>query len=407
MTNSPADARRSANTALAVTLGIQVFTALASAATAVLAPEIARDMGVPTQLVGVFVGLMFVGSMAASLASGYFIATYGAIRVSQICVLICAAGISFIAVLPPSGATFLAVAAVVVGIGYGAITPASSDVLTRTAPPDRMALTFSIKQTGVPAGAALAGAALPPLALGVGWRSTLFCAAVLGLVIAAIAESTRRRLDVRREAPRFSGATLIAPLVTVMQHSLLRELALVGFFYAAMQVCLMSFLVVYLAESVQYSLVAAGAALTTASVGGIVGRLLWGAVADRWVAPRKLLAMIGVGAGICAIVAATFSAEWPQTALFVVAAFFGAFATGWNGVQLAEVARNAPTGTAGSITGASGFVTFAGLMIGAPLFAVCATATHSYRAGYVLFGVACLFCGVVLLIRRRDPNPGS
>ena len=298
MTNSPTDARRSANTALAVTLGIQVFTALASAATAVLAPEIARDMGVPTQLVGVFVGLMFVGSMAASLASGYFIATYGAIRVSQICVLICAAGISFIAVLPPSGATFLAVAAVVVGIGYGAITPASSDVLTRTAPPDRMALTFSIKQTGVPAGAALAGAALPPLALfaiamalGVGWRSTLFCAAVLGLVIAAIAESTRRRLDVRREALRFSGATLIEPLVTVMQHSLLRELALVGFFYAGMQVCLMSFLVVYLAESVQYSLVAAGAALTTASVGGIVGRLLWGAVADRCVAPPNRTAV--------------------------------------------------------------------------------------------------------------------
>jgi hypothetical protein len=65
---------------------------LASSATAVLAPEIARDFGLPAKLVGVFVGLLYVGSMTATLASGHFIARHGAIRVSQLCVLICAAG---------------------------------------------------------------------------------------------------------------------------------------------------------------------------------------------------------------------------------------------------------------------------------------------------------------------------
>ena len=38
----------------------------------------------------------------------------------------------------------------------------------------------------------------------------------------------------------------------------------------------MSFLVVYLTESLGYSLVAAGFALTVANLGGIVGRILWG-----------------------------------------------------------------------------------------------------------------------------------
>jgi predicted MFS family arabinose efflux permease len=391
---------RAANVALAVTLAIQVFTALTGAATAVLAPEIGRDLGVPTRLVGIFVSLMFVGSMVASLASGYFISTYGAIRVSQVCVLICALGIAIIALLPPQAAPLLALAALILGIGYGAITPASSEILARTASPERMALTFSIKQTGVPGGAALAGALLPPLALNIGWRPALFCTAASGLAIAAIAQSTRRRLDNPQVTTAFSIATLITPLFTVLKHPVLRELALVGFVYSAMQVCLMSFLVVYLAESLGYSLVAAGAALTTAGVGGIAGRLLWGAVADRWVRPRRLLGIIGVGAATAAYAAACFSNAWPPVALLAVAAIFGAFATGWNGVQLSQVARSAPAGSAGTITGASGFLSFAGLMLGAPLFALCAIATDSYRAGYIAFGTASLLCGATLLMHR-------
>src|SRR6202140_2617210 len=105
-----------ATIALAATLAIQVFTSLASTATAVLAPEIARDFGVPAKLVGVFIGLLYVGSMTASHASGQFIARHGAIRVSQLCVLICTAGISLIALLPPSAVLLLALAPIVIGL---------------------------------------------------------------------------------------------------------------------------------------------------------------------------------------------------------------------------------------------------------------------------------------------------
>ena len=103
--------------------------------------------------------------MAASLASGGFIERYGAIRVSQVCVLLCAAGVLMVAGARPCCPRPRCSRSLrrrsSSGSGYGPITPASSQVLARTAPPSRMALTFSIKQTGVPAGAALAGALLP------------------------------------------------------------------------------------------------------------------------------------------------------------------------------------------------------------------------------------------------------
>ena len=92
---------------------------------------------------------------------------------SQACVVLCALALLAVcggAAPPAAVALLLVLAPVVLGLGYGPITPASSHVLVRTAPPARMALTFSIKQTGVPAGAALAGAVLPGLALALGWR---------------------------------------------------------------------------------------------------------------------------------------------------------------------------------------------------------------------------------------------
>ena len=390
-----------ATVALAATLAIQVFTALAGTACSVLAPEIARDFRLPAKLVGVFVGLLYIGSMAASLASGHFIARHGAIRVSQVCVLICAAGVALVALLPSPAAPLLAIVAIVIGLGYGAITPASSELLARTAPPGRYALTFSIKQTGVPGGAALAGAVLPSLALAVGWRPALLTAAACGVGIAALAQPTRRRLDIRGRERPLSLAALFAPLRIVTRHRALVELSIVGFVYAAMQMCLMSFLVVYLTEAIGYPLIGAGLALTTANVGGIVGRVAWGAVADRWVAPRRLLGMIGIASGACALATSAFSATWPLAASLAVAAFFGATAIGWNGVQLSEVARQAPTGEAGTITGASGFITFAGVVSGPPLFALLAALTDSYRAGFVAFGTACIICGAALMRRAR------
>ena len=64
--------------ALAITLAIQIYTAVAATATSVLAPEIGRDLGIAPKLVGVFVGIVYAGSMAASLASGMFIERHGA-----------------------------------------------------------------------------------------------------------------------------------------------------------------------------------------------------------------------------------------------------------------------------------------------------------------------------------------
>jgi MFS family permease len=294
-------------------------------------------------------------------------------------------------------------APLIIGFGYGPITPASSHVLARTTPRSRMALTFSIKQTGVPAGGALAGAMLPLLALQIGWRAAFALVAAAGVAIALTAQSARATLDAgHRPLPMPSLARVVAPLRHILRTPVLAELVVVAFVYAALQVCLMSFLVVYLTESLGHSLVAAGLALTVANLAGIVGRILWGAISDFRVAPRTLLGSIGLVAGTCAWSTAAFAVDWPFAAILVLCGLFGATAIGWNGVQLAELARNAPADEVGAITGAAGFITFGGVVIGPPTFALIAALTGGYRAGFVVFGALSIGCGLWLLARHRQ-----
>ena len=392
---------RTAAIALAATLTIQVYASFAATATAVLAPAIARDFGVEARWIGVFVGIVYAGGMFASLASGGFIERYGPIRVSQGCVVLCAIGVAAIALAPVHAVALLGLAAIVIGLGYGPITPASSQLLQRTASPSRMALTFSIKQTGVPAGAALSGALLPALTLAIGWRAAFALTALAGTAVTVAAQPIRPRLDVETKLRgRFTFAGIFGPLALLRQSRALRDLALVSLAYSATQVCLTSFLVVHLTETLRWTLVGAGLALTTATAAGVAGRIVWGFAADRLLAPRHVLVLIGLLAGVCGAGMAMATPAWPSIAVIALAAVYGATAIGWNGVQLAEVARLAAPGTAGKVTGATGFVTFAGVVIGPPSFALLSTLTGSYRTGFAAFAALSTAAAVALLGRR-------
>ena len=400
------DGAPSAALALGATLAIQVYVSFAATATAVLAPAIAESIGVPASWIGAWVGLLYVGAMVASLLSGVYIARHGAIRVSQVCVVACAVGIAGVAAAGPGAIALAVVAALVMGLGYGPITPASSDVLARTAPRSRMSLVFSIKQTGVPAGTALAGAVLPALALAIGWRGALVAAAIAGIAVVLVAQPIRASLDTHRRADaRAALRAAMHAVREVFRHRELASISLLSFAYAASQVCLTSFLVVHLTGMLGWSLVAAGFALATATIAGVVGRIAWGAIADRTRRPRLVLGVIGLVASACAVATAMSTAAWPTLALLAVFAVFGGTAIGWNGVMLAEVARHALPGQAGATTGATGFITFAGVVTGPPLFAALSGLTGGTRAGFIMVAVMSGITGLAFIASARRNGP--
>ncbi len=366
----------------------------------------ARDIGVEPYLVGVYVSLTYAVAACAGLVSGGFIARFGPLRLSQACLVFAAIGL-----LCGSFGSPLAVvaAALLVGLGYGPVTPSSSTILARTTPPQRMNLVFSIKQTGVPLGNALAGAVLPGLALAIGWRGSAIVTAILCLVVAALAEPLRRHLDIglERGRPVFSLGHVVGPLRIIFRSPPMRRLALTSFAFAGMQTSLTTFLVTYLNDRLAMSVVLAGVALAFAQGAGVAGRIFWGLVADRFVPPIRLLGALGLAMSGFAALVGSFSPAWPLVAILAVCTAYGGTAIAWNGVHLAQIARLAPPGRAGEVTGGVTFVTFSGVVVVPAVFSAILASTGSYTLGYATVAVLTLVSGLSLLMPWRRAAGGG
>lgn len=379
---------------LLITLAIQAAGAMALLTIPAMAPEMAAEVGVPTNFAGLYIAVAYVAALLASLVSGSTISRFGAIRVSQFCLLLCGVGLLLCAwgSLPA-----IAIGALLIGAGYGPITPASSHLLARTTQPSHMSLVFSVKQTGVPLGGMLAGALVPPLVIWSGWRSALMASAMLGLALVLIAQGLRSRLDADRDSTRqLSLGALSSPIRMVLTHPMLTTLAFCSFAFSMAQLSLTTYLVTYLYSQFAYTLVAAGLVLTVCQLGGVLGRIAWGMVADRWLGATNTLIVLAMLIACCALVAAGLSPSAPMFVLMLLMSVFGASAIGWNGVYLAEVARQAPDGQAGQATGGTLAFTYLGVVIGPPFFGFISEVTGSYRVSFLLLALSAMLASFAL-----------
>lgn len=389
---------RSVALPLGATLAVQTLVALGVYCAPVMAPVAARELGVPASAIGYFIAVTYLGSMLGSASAGGWVARFGAIRVSQVGLVIVLAGLLLAATarLP-----LMILGAFVIGLGYGPATPASSHILARAAPPGLVALTFSIKQTGVPAGAAIAGALVPALILAFGWRWSAALVGLACLLVAIAIEPAHPRYDrgLNPSAP-VSLAAAFQPVLLVLRAPRLREMALTSFIFGGVQITLVTYLVTFLTGRFALSLVLAGLVMAVSQVSSVIGRIAWGAVADRIATRRAVLGALGLGMGLSAFATLAASPHWPAWLLFSYAALFGATAVGWNGVYLAEVARLAPGGQIGQATGGCLFFTFLGVVVSPLVFNLVLSVAASYSIAYAVFGVPALAIGARLLLGR-------
>ncbi|HRN07484.1 MAG TPA: MFS transporter [Ottowia sp.] len=380
---------------LTVTTAIQAMVSMALLTLPAMAPAVARALAVPSTLVGAYVALCYFAAMLSSLVGGTLVRRLGAIRVSQLGLGLCAVGLALCA-LPWLPA--VALGALCIGAGYGPITPASSHLLALTTPAHRMSLVFSIKQTGVPAGGMLAGALVPGLSLWLGWQGTLLAVAGVCALCAALAQPLRAALDADRQpAQPLALQALFKPIGMVLGQPSLRALAACSFLFSAVQVSTTAYMVTYLNESLGMTLLAAGAALSVSQLAGVVGRIAWGAVADRGLGPRNTLMLLATLMMAGSVLTALLQPQWPTLLIWAIVALLGASAIGWNGVYLATVARQAPPGQAGVATGGTLLFTFMGVVCGSPAFGALAGASGSYRIAFAALALpAALALGLLV-----------
>ena len=383
---------------LLITTTVQTLVTMNVVIPAAIAPELAAMLGVKPSLIGLQIGITYFGAAALSSVSGTLVLRWGALRVSQLALILSAVGAGLMAV--PSLA-ILALGAILCGLGYALTNPPASHLLARvTSTKDRNFL-FSVKQTSVPLGGVAAGFMAPPMALAMGPQAPLIFGVALALGIALLMQPLRSNWDTDRDPQHSIKENPLQEIVIMWRELRLRYIGFVAFCFAAVQLCLTTFTVTMLVGDLDFSLVEAGVILAVLQVAGVTGRLWWGWLADRLNDGNATLLIISLLSCISAIVTTQLSTNTPHVWVYILMASFSFSAVGWNGVFMAEIARIAPVGTVSRTTGAVLMVSFTGILVGPPTFTATYALIGSYTQTFGIFALVSAAGGLFLWLLRR------
>ena len=374
----------------------QTFVALGKSLPAVIAPAIIADLHFAPAWIGVYFALSAFASLFAQLGCGSFIVRYGALRMSQVALVLMAAGTALATLGTP---LTLVLSAVIVGGGGAVSTPASSHLLARCASQRYLPLVFSIKQTAVPAGLLLAGVFAPQLTESMGWRATMLICAAACAVFTLMLQPLRRIFDTDRVPTRtFRWSDFRTTLTSVLTTRSLRALSFACLAFNGLQATVTAYFVVYL-TTIGYTPVAAGFVFSVAVAVAVPGRILWGWLGSSYVRPRMMMAGLALGMAGSVALLALCRAGWPTLLIGLIACVLSATALSWHGIVLAETARAAPEDMRGGVTG--GVLSFGqvGALALPLMYSGLLDVTGSYGIGFIMCGVPALLVGVLLLRR--------
>ena len=293
------------------------------------------------------------------------------------------------------------------------IPPAGSRILAATAPPQHRTLIFSIKQAGAPAGGALAGLILAPIAQWFGWPAALLISMAAGLGAAILIAPLRPRLDVERDptqpigpATLFHWTKIRAPFAILLGNRPLATVTALAVSFAIVQGCLFGFTVTYLSIERGLTLAEAGTAYAAMQAAGVVARIVLGWVADRTGTPALNLTIQALLAAAAVLLLALLPRGTPLPQYAATCAITGFFAASWNGIYLAEIVRLSPPDRVVEATAGSSVFTFLGYMAGPSLFSLLVTIASWQTAFLVMTAQLALMATLqAVLLRRNHIHP--
>jgi predicted MFS family arabinose efflux permease len=301
---------------------------------------------------------------------------------------------------------FLVIGSLVVGLGYGMLTPSASYLLMRFTPPERRNTVFSLHQVGIPLGGILAATLSPVIAVTAGWRWAVVLNAVLIVAVIGLVQLGRVVWDDDRDPQaRAIARNPFTVAIDAWRDVPIRLLSITAGCFSWAQFCTASFVVVACVQALDMSLIVAGTVLMVVQVASAVGRVFAGWLADRLRSAVSVLACSAAVLLAACLVALTLAPQWPLWAVYALFAVIGGTSGSWPGALLAEVGKLAAPGRAGAAISGSLIFTNVGKFIGPIVFANVYAATRSYDMAFASIALPAAVALGCLLAARRGSRP--
>lgn len=351
--------------------------------------QLREDIDVSTVELGGIIALFYLVSALGSVPAGSLVDRLGwprSILIATACIAVPLVLIATVA----RGATDVAVAMGIAGVGNAIAQPAANLAIIRGVAVRRQGLAFGVKQAAIPAGTLVAGAAVPLIALTIGWRWAFILPASFALLLMG-ATPLRTGAPARRVAVAGTSLLMRDPALTALAVANLGSSLSINPLFAF-----------FVESSVARGIApgVAGSLLAFGSATGLVSRLVIGWATDR-AAPsvdRMLRHMT-----IYALLGSPgfFLLGWYGDRARMVAlalAFAIGFGFAWSGLFNLVVARGW-SDRAGSASGVTQAGLWIGGMLGPLLFG--AIATRSYGVAWSFSGCFMLCSAAALVVARR------
>jgi MFS family permease len=240
----------------------------------------------------------------------------------------------------------------------------------------------------------------------------LIVAAIGSVAAVALMLPFRSRIDPPREQRvgarlvSFRLSDIVLPLRSLSRAPTLWRISWVGCLLAIAQACWVTFAVTYLVVALGLSLSVAGLVFAVMQATSVVGRVVLGWVADHAVSSTATLAIAAFGSALSTIAFGLADPGWPVSAFVLLAAVAGFSVSGWNGVQIAEVARRSPPELVGETAAGSVIMVFMSNMLAPVIFAAFVALTNRYDHAFFAAGACSLICLPLLygLDRAREKS---
>ncbi|MBI3060551.1 MAG: MFS transporter [Deltaproteobacteria bacterium] len=348
-----------------------------------LIPLIQEELGLTRTEVGLLSSILNGGVVVAAIAAGKaadhfgerLIIAYGAM----------ASGLIVMGMNWTTSFATLSPVLLLLGLATATSTPAGSKAVAGWFDESERGTAMGLRQMGIPLGGAIAAMTLPSVALRYGWRLALAFAGLcaIGMGFAALRLYREPPYDLRSVGKPASG------LKDLLQRRDIRAALFYVFILGGSQWCYLTYMELYLSETLGYSVTLAATLLALGQFCGVGGRVFWGFLSDRFFGSRRkpTLLVVGFLAVLMTLWTSLFSPETPHGLVWLVVALLGLTLLGW---------KLAGSRIAGLAIGLSNTGAFLGIVVLPPLFGFVVDETGSYRLAWMGLAAA-VFAAVAAL----------
>lgn len=364
-----------------------------------LAPLMQSDLGLSRAEVGLLVSAIYVGATLVILPFGWL-----ADSLSVRYLLLIGQGIAGLFVIALMGMHSLAHGLLLMflsGVGLGVCMPATTKAVMTWFSSTTRGMAMSVKQTGVSVGGAIALAALPGMGLMFGWRLSMAMVGAATVASGAIAYALYRGQPVTGFDP--ARVAVKSSLSQLLGNRDLLLVSVSSAIWAAIQVAFATYIVLFLVEKLNMSVVAAGSLAAVSQIVGSAGRVGGGVISDLMFGSKRKPLMLIFGA-LIALCAQRTSALAPGSTALVLGAVvigFGLAVFGWAGIYVVLISELAGRRLVGAATGLSMGMSFVGVIVGPPIFGYIVDRNGSYQTAWNVLAVAGAVATCLLLLVRE------